>query len=256
MQSPGRRGGRPSGAAGAHPSYLVNMKIIPLVYRRLYRFHGPQGWWPIVNPRTLGSEYHLNAPRHSSDFFEIVIGAILTQNIAWKNVDRAIYELKRHEALDPLSLRKMRIGKLGMLIRPTGYYNQKAKKIKNFLAWYGSYDYDCRTLRHADTETLRGELLSINGIGPETADSILLYALNKRIFVVDAYTHRIFSRIGLLKGKSGYHDVQELFHGQFRGSVDEYKDYHALIVAHGKDFCRKKPRCEACCLSDICEKRI
>jgi len=232
------------------------MNVIPLVYRRLHAFHGPQGWWPIVNPETLASEYHVSAPRNNEDFFEIAIGAILTQNIAWKNVERGMTGLKRRGLLDPRSLAKIRKDRLGLIIRPTGYYNQKAKKIKNFISWYARYEYDARPLCQADPHALRDELLDINGIGPETADSILLYALNIRIFVVDAYTRRIFTRLGVLAGMEGYHDVQRLFHARFRGSLDDYKEYHALIVSHGKDYCKKKPRCGECCLSAMCKMRI
>ncbi len=232
------------------------MKTIPLAYRRLLRFHGPQGWWPIVHPRTLESQYHVHAPRNSSDFFEIAIGAILTQNIAWKNVERALAGLKRRGLLDPLSLAQIRGDRLGAIIRPTGYYNQKAKKIKNFISWYRGHGYDVRRLRRTDPARLREELLAVNGIGPETADSILLYALNVMVFVVDAYTRRVFTRLGVLRGGESYHDVQRMFHGAFRGTVDAYREYHALIVAHGKEYCRKKPLCEACCLSGMCEKRV
>jgi endonuclease III related protein len=232
------------------------MNRIRSVYKRLIAFHGPQGWWPIVNPSTLRSEYHLKAPRNDLDFFEISIGAILTQNIAWKNVDTALAALKNRSILDPHSMQRVRIKTLAEIIRPTGYFNQKAKKIKNFMALYRQYKYDFRELRGTEPSLLRKELLSVNGIGPETADSILLYALNIKTFVVDAYTRRIFTRYGILSGKENYHQIQELFHEQFKGTLREYNEYHALIVAHGKDICKKKPLCDKCCLSGQCEKRI
>ena len=232
------------------------MNRIKSAYKRLLTFHGPQGWWPIVNAATLRSEYHLGAPRDEKDFFEISIGAILTQNIAWKNVDTALAALKKRRILDPLSLQRVRLQTLGSVIRPTGYYNQKAKKIKNFLALYRRYGYDLRAFRSVEPALLRKELLSVNGIGPETADSILLYSLNVKIFVVDAYTRRIFTRLGVLSGKEGYHDIQELFHRHFNGTIQDYNEYHALIVAHGKDYCRKNPRCGDCCLAGICDKRM
>ncbi len=232
------------------------MNHIRSVYKRLLAYHGPQGWWPIVNATTLRGEYHIGAPRDGMDFFEISIGAILTQNIAWKNVDTALAALKKKGILDPYSLGRVGLSRLSGIIRPTGYYNQKAKKIKNFLALYKRYGFDHRELSRLDPSRLRKELLAVNGIGPETADSILLYALNFKIFVVDAYTRRIFTRCGVLSGNESYHEIQDLFHRQFAGTVREYNEYHALIVAHGKDCCKKKPLCDNCCISRLCEQRI
>jgi endonuclease-3 related protein len=232
------------------------MHILRSVYKKLLAFHGPQGWWPIINPSTSQSEYHLSAPRNESDFFEIAIGAILTQNIAWNNVNRALISLKARGLLDPQQLRRTGTARLARIIRPTGYYNQKAKKIKNFINWYGCHGYRCRDLSRMDPDGLRKELLNVNGIGPETADSILLYAFNIKIFVVDAYTRRIFTRLGLLAGDPEYQEIQDLFHRQFKGSVREYNEYHALIVAHGKNVCKKKPLCGACCLQDLCQASL
>ncbi len=232
------------------------MNRIRSVYKRLLAFHGPQGWWPIVNASTLRGEYHLGAPRDNRDFFEISIGAILTQNITWKNVDTALAALKARGLLDPVALQRVRPQTLAGVIRPTGYYNQKAKKIKNFIALYRRYNYDYRKFHSIEPSHLRKELLSVNGIGPETADSILLYALNNKIFVVDAYTRRIFTRLGVLSGKESYHEIQYLFHEQFNRPLPAYNEYHALIVAHGKDYCKKKPRCENCCISSLCDKII
>ncbi|HOT44501.1 MAG TPA: endonuclease [Spirochaetota bacterium] len=232
------------------------MNRITSVYKRLLAFHGPQGWWPIVNASTLRSEYHLGAPRDEKDFFEISIGAILTQNIAWKNVDTALAAMKKRGILDPLSIQRVRLQTLGTIIRPTGYYNQKAKKIKNFVALYRRHGFDHRAFRGIEPSSLRKELLSVNGIGPETADSILLYGLNVKIFVVDAYTRRIFTRLGLLSGRESYHEIQDVFQRQFKGTVQDYNEYHALIVAHGKDYCKSRPRCEECCLSRLCDKNI
>jgi len=219
------------------------MHILRSVYKRLLAFHGPQGWWPVINPSTSQSEYHLKAPRNASDFFEISVGAILTQNIAWNNVNTALRSLKEREILDPVSLRGISTARLARLIRPTGYYNQKARKIKNFIAWYGRHGYSYPDLLHMDPAELRGELLSVNGIGPETADSILLYALNAKIFVVDAYTKRIFTRLGLLAGEPTYQETQQLFQRHFRGTAREYNEYHALIVAHG-------------CLQSLCQANL
>jgi endonuclease III related protein len=196
-------------------------------------------------------------PRGGADFFEIAIGAILTQNIAWKNVNKALAGLKRERLMAPGPLAGVRRSKLAAIIRPTGYYNQKAKKIKNFIAWYRHYGYSFRKLQSLDAPPLRKSLLDVNGIGPETADSILLYALNVGIFVVDAYTRRIFSRLGILTGDERYEEIQNRFHRYFKGTVEEYKEYHALIVAHGKDYCTsRKPKCGECCLKRLCNKRI
>jgi endonuclease III related protein len=229
-----------------------NAKMLRAVYRRLLAFHGPQGWWPIVNIRLGTGEYHVGAPRSADDFFEIAVGAILTQNVSWKNVDSALAVLKKKNLLSPEKLMRMTPARLARLITSTGYYNQKAKKIKNFIRWYATRRFDWLVLGEMEPLTVRDELLSVNGIGPETADSILLYSLGAKIFVVDAYTMRMFSRLGVLTGAEKYHVVQDLFHRSFRGSAVEYNEYHALIVAHGKDYCRKKPVCDACCLATIC----
>lgn len=217
-------------------------------------FHGPQGWWPICNPTTLSGEYHVNAPRDADDFYEIAIGAILTQNISWKNVELAIAALKGRGIIHPCAMGKTRIDTLARLIRSTGYYNQKAVKIRNFNSWYARHDYAYDKLVSADTRDLRVELLSINGIGPETADSILLYGLRHNVFVIDAYTKRIFTRLGYFAGTEKYADMQNNFHENFTGTTADYNEYHALIVAQGKDYCKTTPRCDECCLEKICKK--
>jgi endonuclease III related protein len=232
------------------------MNIIRLIYRKLLAFHGRQGWWPIVNNETRAGEYHVGAPRGDDDFFEIAVGAILTQNISWNNVDRALGTLKQKKLLNPPSLEMIDNETLAGLIRPTGYYNQKAQKLKNFTAWFRGYDYQYGMLAARGTDELRRELLEIKGVGPETADSILLYALGREIFVVDAYTKRLFTRIGFLSGNESYRQIQELFHQNFKSTADSYNEYHALIVAHGKDYCKKKPFCPECCLNSACEKKI
>jgi len=153
-----------------------------------------------VNPRTLTSDYHVDAPRNGSDFFEIAVGAILTQSVSWNNVVKALAILKKNKFLKPESIRRIRVTTLAGMIRPTGYYNQKAKKIKNFTAWFNLQGGSFAALLRKDRAGLRKGLLSVNGIGPETADSILLYALKFKIFVVDAYTKRIFTRLGVFTG--------------------------------------------------------
>ncbi len=223
-----------------------------LVYKRLLACHGPQGWWPIVNPRTFESEYFMDAPRGERDFFEIAMGAILTQNVSWSNAAKALSALKKRGVLSPDAISHIRLKTLAGLIRPAGYYNQKAKKIKNLVAWYGLHGYSYLALKREDLMELRKELLSVNGIGPETADSILLYALNRKVFVVDAYTRRIFSKLGLIRGDEKYHDIQGMIHAGFKGDLDEFKEYHALIVAHAKKFCKKEPSCPGCCFFKLC----
>ncbi|HPI22958.1 MAG TPA: hypothetical protein PLE73_07165, partial [Spirochaetota bacterium] len=204
------------------------------VFRALLRAYGPQHWWPGDTP------------------FEIAIGAILTQNVAWTNVETAIAQLKEKRLLAPRALDAIPAPRIAPLIRSTGYYNQKAIKLKNFLAWFAGYRYSFARLHGVDTERLRRELLAVSGIGPETADSILLYALGRKLFVVDAYTVRLLGRLGIIGGGESYHDVQGLFHRRFRGGVGEYNEFHALIVNHGKYVCRTRPRCAECCLSRRC----
>ncbi|HSV95744.1 MAG TPA: endonuclease III domain-containing protein [Spirochaetota bacterium] len=210
------------------------MASLAAIYRALLARYGPQHWWP------------------GETDFEIAIGAILAQNVSWTNVEKAIGRLKEEKLLAPRALHRIPGETLALLIRPTGYYNQKAKKLRNFLDWFARYGYSFARLRALDTGRLRSELLTVNGIGPETADSILLYALEKKVFVVDAYTFRIFGRIGMLRGGEGYDEVQRLFHRRFRAGTREYNEYHALIVNHGKYFCKKTPLCGECCLARLC----
>ncbi|OHD63078.1 MAG: hypothetical protein A2176_08215 [Spirochaetes bacterium RBG_13_51_14] len=232
------------------------MNLIRSAYKRLLAFHGPQGWWPIINPANFTSEYQGVTPPNEAEFFEIAVGAILTQNIAWKNVDAALAMLKKKGMLHPASVRRIPLARLAGYIRSTGYYNQKAKKIKNFTEWYRRRKFDYDALRREDPAVLREELRSVNGIGPETADSILLYGLGVKVFVVDAYTGRIFTRLGILSGREKYHEIQNLFHRHFKGTARDYNEYHALIVAHGKDCCKKRPACVECCLFPLCVKNI
>ncbi len=205
------------------------------IYKALFKNYGAQYWWP------------------GETEFEISIGAILTQNVSWKNVEIAILNLKKNNLLSPESLYPKNEEDIAPLIRPTGYYNQKAKKIKNFLRWFKAYNFSFDSLRDIELPALRKELLSINGIGPETADSILLYAILKKIFVIDAYTRRIFHRVGVLTDNETYPEVQEIFHHGFKGNIQDYNEYHALIVKHGKDVCKKKPLCNDCCISAYCK---
>lgn len=210
----------------------------------------------MVNANSFECEYPGRIPRNESERFEIAVGAILTQNISWKNVVTALVNLKKNGLLSVKSIDRIKNARLASLIKSTGYYNQKAKKIKNFISWYRETGFDFSSVKNYDTRNLRSELLLIKGIGPETADSILLYALKRKIFVIDAYTRRLFGRMGVLSGKETYDEVQHIFHELFRGKASDYNEYHALIVAHGKDVCKKKPRCGDCCLEHLCSKIV
>lgn len=188
------------------------------------------------------------------DVFEICVGAILTQNVAWKNAEKALCNLKRARMLDPGLIRGAKLTALGEMIRSAGYYNQKAKKLKHFTAWYRRYGYSHLAIAALGRDRLRSELLAVSGIGPETADSILLYALGMKTFVVDAYTKRMFTRLGLIRLGESYEGVRAMVHDLFPGSAPIYNEFHALIVAHGKDYCAKRPTCATCCLQVGCAK--
>lgn len=202
---------------------------IPAIYHKLYKTYGPQGWWP-GNTR-----------------FEVIAGAILTQNTAWSNVEKAIFNLKKAGILSPEGMRVISEKRLASLIRPAGYYNIKAKRLKNFISFLSSrYGGNLSKMGKTSTERLRTELLSINGIGPETCDSILLYAFRRPVFVVDAYTKRIFSRHGSFREDAPYGTVQEYFMDRLPRSAKLYNEYHALIVRLAKDSCKKQPHCGEC----------
>ena len=228
------------------------MNEVDQIYTLLLKAYGKQGWWPVYDSKKKSSEYGAGAPRDNNDRFEIIIGAILTQNVAWKNVEKALGALKGNGILTPRKLHKSDNELIAPLIRPAGYYNQKTIKIKNFLNWFRQIKYLFEELEKIKTPELRRMLLEINGIGPETADSILLYALNRKIFVIDAYTKRIFSRLNLVSADDDYNSIQEFFQNEFHGTMKKYNEYHALIVAHGKDICKNKPLCAECCLKNTC----
>jgi endonuclease-3 related protein len=199
------------------------------IYRRLYRAFGGQHWWPADSP------------------FEVMVGAILTQNTSWRNVERAIANLRKRGLLSPQALEECDPGILRVLIRPAGYYNIKVRRLKNFVRWFcENYRGEVDRMRQQPLEVLRAQLLSVQGVGKETADSILLYALEKPIFVVDAYTHRVLERHELVDSEADYDMIQEMFHNALRSDVGLYKEYHALLVRVGKEFCRPRARCEGC----------
>lgn len=203
------------------------------VYQRLHQCHGGQAWWPGDTP------------------FEIMVGAVLTQNTAWSNVERAIANLKAERCLDPRRIVRLPHGRLASLIKPSGYFNIKAKRLRNFCRWYleqGGYD----ELNRRDTETLRHALLSVNGVGHETADDMLLYAFERPVFVIDAYTRRIFARLGMVGGDEPYDALRLGIEHALGADTALFNEYHALIVCHGKDVCKKAPRCGECSLKRMC----
>ncbi len=208
------------------------------VYTRLLKHFGAQHWWPADGD------------------FEVIIGAILTQNTSWSNVEKAIANLKRANLLTPSALKRVSVAHLARLIRPSGYFNLKAKKLKAFVHFLFDQHRGTRSVSHLfklDTRTLRDELLAVYGIGPETADSIILYAARQPIFVVDAYTRRIFARLGLSRDNATYNELQSMFMTHLPPDAKLFNEYHALIVALGKNICVKRaPRCAECPLVEIC----
>ena len=213
--------------------------ILKEIYARLYKTFGPQRWWP---GRTV---------------LEVIVGAILTQNTGWVNAEKAIDNLKKNNLLNAVALRRVSLDKLAGLIRPAGYYNQKAKKLKNFVHFlFDDYGGSLRKMFFEDFLILRSKLLGVNGIGPETADSILLYAGNKPIFVVDAYTRRILSRHNLTEPDAGYSQIQNYFMDNLENEVKLFNEYHALLVRLGKQICRPTPNCGICPLKGMGQKTV
>jgi len=208
-------------------------KRLQEMYRLLHDTFGPQGWWPGETP------------------FEVALGAILTQNTNWRNVARVIEGLKAEGSLDPLVLGEIPEAELAQRFRSAGYYNIKARRVKNFLDFFaGRFGSSMEKMAEADWQNLRSDLLGLHGIGPETADSILLYALHKPTFVVDAYTFRILSRHGLAADPCAYEELRQLFMDRLPPEVPLYQEFHALLVRIGKEFCRPQPRCAGCPLEN------
>ncbi len=208
---------------------------LDVIYRELFNCYGHQHWWPAEEP------------------FEVMVGAILTQSAAWVNVEKAVASLKKTGVLKPQGIREMPLDGLALLIYSSGYYNAKASKLKALSQYLGdTYRDSLAEMCRRDTRELRDELLKVHGIGEETADSILLYACGKPVFVVDAYTRRIFSRIGLCSDRDSYREIQAVFMQHLPPDVQMFNEYHALIVQHGKDICRKRPLCPRCCLLALC----
>lgn len=208
------------------------------IYDKLLESYGPQGWWPAKTR------------------FEVIVGAILTQNTSWKNVEAVISDLEERDLIDPKALDGIEVKGLAQLIRKTGYFNQKAKKIRAFLDYFRKYSFDLDTMMRADKDKLRAELLGVWGIGPETADAILLYALDKPVFVVDAYTRRAFSRMGIVDSKISYEDLRAFFEQRLPPDLEFFREFHALIDELAKRECKPKPQCKDCPVSTMCARKI
>lgn len=216
------------------------MGIIKLIeiYESLLTYFGKRYWWPAETR------------------FEVIVGAILTQNTAWKNVEKAILNLKKNKMMDNKKIANMSIKKLEKLIQPSGFYKQKAKRLKKFCVYLEkNYESDLDSFFNRNTAEIRNELLSLSGIGNETADSILLYAGDKKKFVIDAYTMRMCGRLGIFNGKD-YNEYQKFFESNLPKNLELYKEFHALIVELGKNYCRKKPICDSCPLNAVCKQII
>ena len=203
------------------------------VYHRLFDAYGHQYWWP------------------GDSAFEIMIGAVLTQNTAWTNVEKAIVNLKLAKALSPEAIVRAHPRRLAAWLKPSGYFNIKAKRLKALCRWLIEQG-GTRKLAKLTTHDMRHALLKVHGIGPETADDILLYVFQRPVFVIDAYTRRIFARLGLISGDEPYEELRSLFENELENSVSLFNEYHALIVVHGKDVCKKRPLCGNCSLAEEC----
>ncbi len=220
--------------AGVGVNRAMRKGQLSRIYKKLYKAFGPQHWWPGETP------------------FEVAIGAILTQNTNWGNVEKAICNLKKERLLNAAALKTLPPARLASLIRPAGYFNVTARRLRHFVDFLmRQHSGSMARMKKEETETIRKKLLGVNGIGPETADSIILYALQKPVFVIDAYTKRVLSRHNILQHDSSYEDFQGLFHLNLGRDVQLFNEYHALIVRVAKEFCRTKPLCAGCPLEGI-----
>jgi endonuclease-3 related protein len=207
--------------------------LLMAIYRKLHQSFGSRRWWPGENA------------------FEVMVGAILTQNTNWRNVEKAIQQMKKRGVLSLQEIRRLKKSQLATLVRSSGYYRIKAERLKAFVNFLFENYGNIKTMRKEELEPLREKLLRVKGIGPETADSILLYGLKKPIFVVDAYTKRILSRHGIVSEKADYEEIQNLFMQHLPRDEKLFNEYHALLVHVGKTFCKKVPRCDICPLSSL-----
>jgi endonuclease-3 related protein len=235
------------------------------LYQALYDHYGPQGWWPLMrfagtNPTLRGrlTGYHekrYDIPETVGDRLEIAIGAILTQNTTWPNAEKALMALEKAQCLSITAILNYPTDQLALLIKSSGYYNQKAIKLQNLMRFF--CEISLNQLRTMPLAEAREKLLEVKGVGPETADSILLYACQRPIFVVDAYTRRFTTRMGLIPlDKATYEFVQSEFQRQVPASIEIYNEYHALIVQHSVHLCFAKPKCNECFLANRCKKLI
>jgi endonuclease-3 related protein len=207
-------------------------RLIRGVFHSLEEHYGWFDWWPTSDP------------------YQIMMGAILVQNTNWKNAEKALDNLGK--TIAPQQVADMELATLAQAIRSSGYYNQKALKLKAMTQWFADYNYDIQAVRAKDTEVLRKQLLAVKGIGGETADAILVYAIGKASFVIDAYARRIFERNGLVVPKS-YEKFRDLMEAVIPPNTKTYGYYHGLLVEHGQQFCHPKPKCEQCPLVDQCK---
>jgi len=213
---------------------MATSLIIKSAFKRMYQAFGPQDWWPGDSP------------------LEIMVGAVLTQNTNWANVEKAISNLKKEKVLSLKALKEISTNKLAGLIRPSGYYNIKAKRLKNLINFvFSEYNGSLKKMFSESEKILREKLLSVNGIGKETADSIMCYAGKKTVFVIDAYTKRIFSRLGVCKKDIEYDVLQAIFYKHLKTDYQLFNEYHALIVNLGKNYCKPKPLCNDCPLKGM-----
>lgn len=219
---------------------MLKKKTIIEIYQKLLKYYGKQNWWPAETE------------------FEVIVGAILTQQTNWKNAEKAIKNLKKNFLLSPFTLYNTSIKDLELIIKPSGFYKVKTKRLKNFVNYIiKKYNGEIIKMKEKKEDFLRKELLEIKGIGKETADSILLYALSKKTFIVDTYTFRFFKRYGLT-GKNNYEEIKKTVENAFGDKEDtvyNLKELHALIVEHGKNFCKKIPKCTSCPLTKECKKK-
>jgi endonuclease-3 related protein len=221
------------------------MNKLAQVYKTLIKAYGKQNWWPTTLEGEIHPTCHGNRVLSEKQRFEIIVGAILTQNTSWKNVEKAIFNLNKKGVLSINKIKKINKKILAKLIKPSGYYNQKAERLKIAAEFFSQ-----------NKNPTRGELLDVKGIGPETADSILLYACSKPYFVIDAYTKRVFSRTGLCDGKCSYDELQAIFHKSMPKKAKLFNEYHALIVELAKRHCMKKPVCKRCPIRNICKGNL
>lgn len=203
------------------------------IYHRLFDRYGAQHWWPAQTP------------------FEVMVGAVLTQNTAWSNVEKALDNLKAIDKLNLEGLLASPVKSVAAQIRPAGYFNIKAKRLLSLCRFLQQET----ELESQETDQLRTKLLSVHGIGPETADDILLYAFNRPVFVIDAYTRRLFNRLAMIEANSGYESLRKGFETALASDSALFNEYHALIVVHAKAHCRTKPVCDHCPLLDLCVYR-